>query len=230
MLLEDLKYEYDKLQLKYGDSSLDSIYNGGCEIQPDIMFVFMNPTKRIIASSKDWNGPKSPWIGIKNIWSLFFEVGLLDSLIYNEIQEKNAKEWTIEFAKRVYTEVEEKKYFITNLGKCTQLDARALPDSVYLEYLDLLFKEIEIVRPKVIILFGNQVSSIVLAQKISVSNVRRTAFIKKINDVDYKFYSVFYPIGNGRHNIGKSIEDIRWIISKELGREVGNTKKNKTLV
>ena len=28
----------------------------------------------------------------------------------------------------------------------------------------------------------------------------------------YKFYSVFYPVGNGRFNIGKSIEDINYII------------------
>ena len=29
MTLEDLKKEYDKLQLKYGAKELDSIYNGG---------------------------------------------------------------------------------------------------------------------------------------------------------------------------------------------------------
>ena len=30
-------------------------------------------------------------------------------------------------------------------------------------------------------------------------------------DNEYKFYSVFYPVGNGRFNINKSIEDINWI-------------------
>ena len=33
--------------------------------------------------------------------------------------------------------VKKHKYFITNLGKCTQVDARALPDSVYIKYLHL---------------------------------------------------------------------------------------------
>ena len=51
--LEDLKKEYDKLQIKYGAKDLDSIYNGGCETNPDICFVFMNPTKRNIASEKN---------------------------------------------------------------------------------------------------------------------------------------------------------------------------------
>lgn len=78
-----------------------------------------------------------------------------------------------------------------------------------------LFKqEISIVKPKNIVLFGNQVSSIVLDEKISVSQVRKKCFIQKVNGKKYKFYSVFYPVGNGRFNIDKSIEDIRWIINQ----------------
>ena len=70
-MLNELKPLYDKLQLKYGDKNLDSIYNGGYTNNPDICFVFMNPTGRNIASSKEWHGLKSPWIGTKNIWNLF---------------------------------------------------------------------------------------------------------------------------------------------------------------
>ena len=36
MTLEDLKKEYDKLQLKYGAKELDSIYNGGNSQHPDL--------------------------------------------------------------------------------------------------------------------------------------------------------------------------------------------------
>lgn len=39
-------------------------------------------------------------------------------------------------------------YYVTNLAKCTQLDARPLPDSVYKEYLALLYQEIDLIRPK----------------------------------------------------------------------------------
>ena len=116
----------------------------------------------------------------------------------------------------MYDDVIKHKYFITNLGKCTQKDARALPDSIYKEYLDLFYKELEIVNPKVVILFGNQVSSIVLNEKISVSNCRKTSFSKTINNKMYKFYPVYYPIGNGIFNIDKAIEDIKWIIDTEL--------------
>lgn len=214
MKLEDLKTEYDKLQEKYGAKELDSIYNGGCIKNPDICFVFMNPTGRNIASSKDWKGRKSPWIGTKNIWDLFHSLNLMNEDIYKKIKEIKPNDWTEKFAEEVYEDVKVHKYFITNLGKCTQLDARVLPDSVYKEYLDLLKKEIEIVNPKVIILFGNQVSSIVLDKKISVSTCRKELFKEKINNKEYKFYSVYYPIGNGSFNVDKAIEDIKWIQEK----------------
>lgn len=211
MNLDSLKIEYDKLQKKYGAIELDSIYSGGCDKNPDICFVLMNPTKRNIASSKTWKGLKSPWIGTKNIWDLFYQLKLLDENVYKKIRKIKGKEWTENFANEVYEEVKKHKYFITNLGKCTQLDARPLPDSVYKEYLHLLEKEIEIINPKVIILFGNQVSSIVLKEKISVSQCRKKQFLKTINGKQYKCYAVFYPVGNGRFNIDKSIEDILYI-------------------
>lgn len=211
MKLEDLNIEYDKLQKKYGAKELSSIYNGGCKENPDICFVFMNPTGRNIASDLFWEGPRSPWIGTKNIWTLFYKLDLISNDIYESIRSKKGKEWTPEFAKQVYKDVENHKVFITNLGKCTQIDARPLPDSVYLKYLKYLEKEIELINPKVIILFGNQVSSIVLKEKISVSTSRKKEYIKKINKKEYKCYPVYYPIGNGIFNIDKSIEDINWI-------------------
>ena len=86
MNLNDLTKEYDKLQIKYGAKELDSIYNGGCDHDPNLCFVFMNPTGRNIASSKDWKGLKSPWIGTKNIWDLFIALDLLDKEIYSKIK------------------------------------------------------------------------------------------------------------------------------------------------
>ena len=50
------------------------------------VFVFMNPTGRNIASSPNWKGRRSPWIGTKNIWKLFYRVGLLSERIYEETQ------------------------------------------------------------------------------------------------------------------------------------------------
>ena len=54
---------------------------------------------------------------------------------------KKPQEWNEKFADLVYDNVEKHKYFITNLGKCTQVDARVLSNSVYSQYLDLLCKK-----------------------------------------------------------------------------------------
>jgi len=50
---------------KYGVQELDSIYNSGCDNNPDLCFVFMNSTGRNIVSSKEWKGLKLSWIGTK---------------------------------------------------------------------------------------------------------------------------------------------------------------------
>jgi DNA polymerase len=211
-MLEELVKKYDKMQKKYGDPKLDSINFGGCTDNPDVCFVFMNPTARNVTSSKEWKGIKSPWVGTKNVWTLFNKLGLVDDEIYNRIRSIKGSDWTYEFAEEVYGQVAKNKFYITNLAKCTQVDARPLPDSVYKDYLNLFIKEMEIVRPKVIILFGNQVSSVVLGEKISVSQVRKKEFLLKNK---FKCYSVFYPVGNGSFNVDKSIEDILYIIDSQ---------------
>jgi DNA polymerase len=212
MKLEDLQKEYDILQEKYGARELTSIYNGGCEESPDICFIFMNPTGRNIASLKEWKGRRSPWLGTKNIWKLFYNIGLLDKNIYDEIVKRKAYEWNENFADTVYDNVVKHKYFITNLGKCTQIDARPLPDYVYQDYLDLIWKEIDIIKPKKIVTFGNQVSSIILGKQVNVSKCRKQCFKKEYNGIETIFYPVYYPVGNGMRNIDKTIEDLEYII------------------
>lgn len=126
------------------------------------------------------------------------------------------------FATMFTKKLKKNKLFITNLGKGTQIDARSLPDEVLKKYLDLLFKEINIIKPKIIITFGNQVSSIILNKKISVSENRKKYHKIQINKNEYKVYPVYYPVGNGRFNIDKSIEDIKWIIENEIKKEEKN--------
>ena len=207
MMLEELYGKYDRLQKKYGDKSLHSIYFGGKKENPSICFVFMNPTAGNIAAEKDWDGPRYPWLGTKNIWKLFNKLELLDDNILEEIESKKKLDWTKEFSEKVYKNIENHDIYITNLAKCTQIDARPLKDDYYKAYLKLFMKEMSIVKPKRIVLFGNQVSSIVLGEKIKVSEVRR----KKFECNGYEMYSVFYPVGNGRFNMDKSIEDISYI-------------------
>lgn len=203
---------YDTLQKKYGDKNLNSVYGGGCSKNPKVCFVFMNPTAKNIATAKSWKGVRYQWLGTKPIWKFFNKLGLISDELNNEIQNKKAADWTNEFCIEVYNEVKNNKFYITNLAKCTQADARHLSDSVFLEYKKYLLLELEQVNPKKIVFFGNQVSSIMLNQNISVSNCRNQKFNLKINNKNFESYAVYYPVGNGFFNVDKAIEDLNKIL------------------
>jgi len=206
-----LHKEYDRLQLKYGDPTLSSIYGAGCINNPEVMFIFMNPTGKNISSSHSWKGLRAPWIGTKQVWDIFENLGLLQSKIYLKIKNIRPEEWDYDFANEVYTYIQNHSTFITNLAKCTQIDARPLNNSVFKEYLDLMYKEIEIINPKKIVTFGNQVSSILLDKNISVSK-----YLGDEGEVlnGYEIYPTYYPVGQGRRNMPLAIGRLMNVLNK----------------
>jgi len=211
MTKDELIKEFDLLQEKFGSKTRNAVYGGGCENKPDLCLVFINPTAKNVATSKTWKGIRRQWLGTKLIWDFLTKAKLFDDRLNKEIQSIKASEWTEQFCEKVYEEVEKRKLYITNLAKCTQDDARELPNAVFEAYRDLFLEEMKIVKPKAIVLFGNQVSSIVLEKKISVSKERRVAQVLNIGGENYICYSLFYPVGNGRFNMPKAIEDLLYL-------------------
>jgi DNA polymerase len=177
------------------------------------MFVFMNPTGRNIASEPSWKGLRAPWIGAKQVWDVFYNLGFLNEDTYKNIKERKPDDWSIDFCNQVYSEVEDNSLYITNLAKCTQVDARPLKNSVFRDYLDLMLKEVQIVNPKVVISFGNQVSSIILGKNISVSNYTKDE--KEIVN-GYSIYPTYYPVGQGRRNMPLALERIKRVLENTI--------------
>jgi len=209
---QQLQKEFNSLQQIYGERTLDPIVGGGKEENPDICFVFMNPTGRNIASEKTWESLKYPWIGTKNVWKLFLGVNLFEEGIFNEIRERKPNDWDYSFTEKVFEEVSNRGMYLTNLAKCTQLDARPLPNLIFKEYRNLLLEELNIVKPKKIVTFGNQVSSIFLEKPISVSKERKNDYKMDILGTEKDVLPVYYPVGQGQRNIGKAIEDVKWFL------------------
>jgi len=210
--LTHLHPAFDRLQKQHGADGLCSIYGAGCVNQPRVCMVFMNPTGKNPTCMPSWRGLRAPWIGTKNTWKLFHAIGIISNKTLAAVLSKKTADWDIEFAESVYRELAGNGVYITNLGKCTQTDARHLNDKVFAEYLELLEKEISEIQPGIIITFGNQVSSIFLGQSVAVSSVRKKFFMKKSMGREYKTYPVFYPVGNGFRNTNKAIEDIKFIL------------------
>ncbi len=215
MKKEDLLKQFDLMQKKFGSINCNSVYGGGKDKNPKLCLVFMNPTAKNIATSKEWKGIRCQWLGTKQVWNFLTNVGLFNKNLNDIIQKIKPKEWSPEFCKDVYKEVSNQQIYITNLAKCTQEDARILPNKIFKEYRNLLLEEIKYVNPKKIILFGNQVSSIVLNKRISVSEYRKTSEDLKIEDKVFKCFPVYYPVGNGFFNAPKAIEDLKYIIEME---------------
>lgn len=192
---------------------MDSIYGAGCTDRPEVCFVFMNPTARNVSSHKEWQGMKAPWIGIKHTWKLFNSVGVFSSSTLGEVLSKNPDEWSYAFAEKVYKELAANKVYVTNLGKCTKTDATHISDGVFREYLGLLEREIDGLRPKKIITFGNQVSSLFIGRPIKVSEFRKQCCEKTVEGRAYRVFPVYYPVGQGMRNLPRAIEDIRFALS-----------------
>ncbi|MFA5796726.1 MAG: uracil-DNA glycosylase family protein [Candidatus Woesearchaeota archaeon] len=216
MQITRLFEKFDELQQIYGDKNLDAIYGCGNTHSPSLCLVFINPTARNVSANKKWHGIKAPWIGTKNVWNMFYQLDLFSKEFVDEINSKKPTDWNYGFSKMVYEKVCENSIYITNLSKATQVDARALSNTIFRKYIDLFKKEINDIKPHVIITFGNQVSSVLLNKNIKVSEYRKRYELFDINGVSYKIFPVYYPVGQGRRNMHIAKEDIKWIIKHHI--------------
>lgn len=215
MQLTNLFEKFDALHEIYGDSNLTSIYGAGETNSPNICLIFMNPTAKNIASTLSWQGLKAPWLGTKNVWRLLYKLGLFNNYeLIQEIETRRPEEWTEDFANEVYNQVSNESLYITNIAKCTQSDAKHLPDSIYKEYLPLILEELNFIKPKVILALGNQVNSVLLQKPISVSKYQSEEYeYLNLGDIQLKVYPSYYPVGQGMRNMSKAIQRISKVLS-----------------
>lgn len=212
--LNNLLDKFDDLQKKFWDKNLNSIYGAWCTKKPDIFFIFMNPTGKNIASDKNRSWLQAPRLWTKNIRKLFSKIGIISEDIFDKIYSMKAIDRKSDFCLDLYTWLAKDKIYITNLAKCTQMDARHLHDSVFKEYLELIHREIDIINPRKIICFGNQVSSILLGKNIKVSEYQKDEYEElKIKNKTYKIYPSFYPVWQGMRNMDKAVIRIKNIIN-----------------
>lgn len=196
----------DKLQSCYGDTSLRAAYGAGCIKHPKICMIFMNPTARTLSTLPEWPGLRAPWIGTKNIWKLFYALKLITKADFSKTQTQKLDQWTPDFALHLYQSIAAQDVYVTSMGKCAQLDARPLPDEVFRAYLEQTYEEILLLQPQKIVTFGNQVSSILLQKKVSVSQYEGSTYEDlAIRGNLFSVYPTYYPVGLGLRNIDKAI-------------------------
>ncbi len=215
MQVTQLFPKLDELHKIHGSKTLTSIYGAGEINSPNICLIFMNPTAKNIASTLTWQGLKAPWLGTKNVWKLLYKLKLFNNRkMLDQIEAMKPEEWTIEFAERLYDEIANESIYITNIAKCTQDDAKHLQDSIYKEYLPLMLEELALIKPKVVVTLGNQVSSVLLQKPISVSKYLNYEYeyLVLTDERKLKVYPSYYPVGQGMRNMPKAIERMKRIL------------------
>lgn len=204
---------FDALQHIHGDKKLCSIYGAWCPKRPKLFLLFMNPTGKNISCGKEWKWLRAPRLGTKNIWKLLTAIWVISKNTFGQIQKKKPSERTEKFSLEVYQEIAKNGIYISNLAKCTQTDARPLKDSVFKEYLSLIYDEIDYIQPLHIVSFGNQVSSILLNKKVTVSGYKNSEHeLLQIKKHAYKVYPTFYPVGQWMRNLPKAEKRIHAIL------------------
>lgn len=214
MQVKKLQKDFRKLHTIHGDRNLESIFGCGCTTRPRAMFIFMNPTRKNVAAEKRWSGIRAPWLGAKNIWRLFRETNFISEKTYATIRVMRPKDWTPVFSRKLYQEIAKNGGYITNLAKCTQVDARPLPNAIFKKYGALMYQEILAIHPKIIFTFGNQVSSILLEKPISVGKITEKPILLKIQKKSFAVFPVHYPVGQGMRNLPRAIRKINLILQK----------------
>lgn len=204
---------YDKLQDIHWDKTLLSVYGAGQLKRPKLFLLFMNPTWRNVSCIPWWKWIHAPRLWTKNIRKLLAAIWSISKTTFEHIQKMRPNNRTEQFSLEVYKEIADNNTYISNLAKCTQTDARPLPDGIFKEYLDLICEEIDEIKPQHIITFGNQVSSILLDKKVMVSEYTKNDHeLLTVKNDSYNVYPTFYPVGQGMKNMPKAIQRIQDIL------------------
>jgi hypothetical protein len=203
-----LHNEFDRLQRLYGDSSLRAIYGAGQINSPKLVAVFMNPTAKNCAATGDWQGIHAPWVGTTLVWGLMEKLSIVSEEQYAQIRSLKGK-WSEDFAAEVYSTIANKGVYITNLAKCTQLDARPLPNTVFRQYLELFWQEMAAINASTLVTFGNQVSSLVCGENIVMHYDH--GIERVVNG--YSVVPTYYPVGQGQRNAPIMVKDVSELIS-----------------
>lgn len=201
----------------FPENNLMPIFGGGRIHKPRFMFVLINPTHTNQSSDPDWQGPRFPFLGKKDLWRVFYKAGLLNDELMGEIEDRST--WSVAFANKVLKFLDKKELYLTNIVKWTGHDAN-LPDSNKTNlFLPILEREIEMIQPEYIIAFGLIPFQGLTKQKIKLSEY----YSDVISEQELKFYEVevrsvrakvipcYFPVGRGDRK--KAVEILKLLDS-----------------
>jgi len=214
MQLLQTHWHADYIHEQYGDTSFSAVYGAGCVDNPKLVLVFMNPTAKNVSAHPDRSWIRAPRLGFKQTRKMLYALWWIPEQLFMQTQALHTSLRQPDFAHNLYKELSNKGIYITNLAKCTQSDAKPLPNQVFRDSLPWFVHEMHCLWASALVTFGNQVSSIVCNTPINVSWYEDNQ--KCVVDLDNKTFDVypcFYPVGMGYRNINKAIDRLKAVAS-----------------
>ena len=123
----------------------------GCTDQPDLMFVFINPTVRNFTAQQEWPGAPVPFAGNPKLWQILAEAGWVRKELPVEMV---ALGRTQTMVAGLVEEARRQRIYLTNAVKCVD-DGSKLPAAERVTAAwHWLETEIALVRPRQIVALG----------------------------------------------------------------------------
>jgi len=189
-------------ECKQDQNVLQHIHGGGQENNPKVMFVFINPTHRNISSRPEYSGPRIPFLGTREIWKVFVDAGLLDPTVIERIRNG----WDRNIIDTVICTIRNAGFYLTNIVKCTQPDARLPTKKTIKKKQDIFLKELEAVNPKLVVAFGTLPFEALSGTKLKLNDhyekqMKSDKLITyptiPVSGKSYNMYPCYFPVGRG---------------------------------
>jgi|GEM_PF-3194633 len=175
---------------------------GGCDEQPDVMLVFINPTVRNISAHADWDGPRFPFAGKPKLWHILSEAGFVRADLPQRIAQLGPTSAMVE---ELVAEAQRRRLYLTNAVKCVD-DGSALPAAERVAAAwPLLQREIALVRPRLIVAFGLIPFRVLTGRDVRLADALwdaqhgRLHFYasRSINEQTFPVFPCYFPTGRG---------------------------------
>lgn len=174
-------------------------------IKNPLMLVFINPSPKNVTVHKNWRHDRLFFYGDIRFWRFLAEVNLFDKKLLKLVKKFG---WLPEFIPSFKEELAKKDVWITNLVKCPTLHGE-YPQKNVVEVCKKKFleKEIEMLKPRLIIAFGQFTYKMLTGKALSLS-----MFFRNEVDVNEGILPCYFPTGRG--NTEKATACIKRILSR----------------
>ena len=182
-------------------TDLPSVGSGGRTVSPKLALVFINPTARNQSAGENWLGERAPFIGLSRVWQLLADAGLIDRGVVSKLGPDGR--WRLDEANRLYRHIASRGLYITNLVKACSYASDMPSMKMAREFGDLLIAELEIVRPRLVVSMGVQVTTVLSQAPVRLRDEYRHFLVsgqlrrRPITGTDLSLVPSYFPVGRG---------------------------------